>query len=313
VKRVHLTIVVLVGCFFGAGPRSGFGQSADTIWTGNAANGLWGDAGNWSNGVPLANGSAQISTPDAIDLGGVSRQVGFLLRTDGATIQNGGLQTSAIYGCCYTIAPSTTLSGAGGTLLLWGLGGETRIEGPIVGDGFDLHASAVFSGENTYTGRTVTVGDVTVRGSGAIRNSPVMELVDGRVVLDNREVNSPDRLNDQMDVQIWGPPLRVVGNAGSPTFECVGSISFMTSGGGVELVQPSVGGPGIRLEVGELRREPGTIGAIDLNPAAGQGMFFDHAPFAVGGGNGVVGEAVVVPGLIGPYQSAGGWRTSLVT
>jgi|SRR6266850_3296726 len=111
-KRVHRKVLLLVGWFIGVCARVGFGQFADTAWTGSAGNGLWGDAGNWSNGVPTRDRSAEMKKTTTIDLGGVTREAKWVYMTASPSIRNGTLATTSIRGAYFTIPASTTINRA---------------------------------------------------------------------------------------------------------------------------------------------------------------------------------------------------------
>src|SRR4051812_47765703 len=136
---------MLVGCFLGVGARVAFAQFADTTWTGLAGNGLWGDAGNWSNGVPTRDRTAEMKKTTTIDLGGTTREAKWVYMTASPTISNGTLATGSIRGAYFTIPSSSSLTGFDGQLAISGFYWDTFVRGPVIDDGLDVHRGASFA------------------------------------------------------------------------------------------------------------------------------------------------------------------------
>jgi hypothetical protein len=225
---------------------------ADTQWTGAAGNNLWADALNWSNGVPNAAGFATINRYDpaisGIDLGGDTRDIGYLYLTNSDTrLINGTLAVNHIeydgFGTTTTTATiRANLTTTSDRLELNSINSNARlrIEGPIVGSGFDVFpVQTALAGLKTYTGRTLVndpSGDATLVDQGAARSTAAVDI-GSRLILDNVNVNLPDRLNDGATVRLIGGELQLRGNPEAPSFERLGPVQFADGGGVATLLK----------------------------------------------------------------------------
>jgi hypothetical protein len=284
----------------------------DTVWTGAANNGLWGDAGNWSNGMPNRNSEAEISKTITVDLGGVRREVERLELRNGGGFQNGTLASRFVYGF-YSVPANVELTGLDGQLHISGNAVTPRIEGRVVGDGFDFFAAGLFTAQNTHTGPTISLGHVTLAEGGSMKNASAMRVIWGDVRLDNRIVNSPDRLDDAMPVELWGgASLTLVGNASEASSERVGRV-VLANGGGIKFAQATTTPQPITLFASSLQRAPGTLGWIDQDLSRGERILFDQPPAALGEADAGPTGAPILPYLTGWFRTPTTLTQSLVT
>jgi hypothetical protein len=295
-SRVFTSVFVILAAFSAA-------VRADTQWIG-PANGLWGDPGNWTDGVPASASQAtinldhSISAMTPIDLGGVVRPVGTLtLVSPYARLTNGSLLADAVT-TFYSVDPfgptlsiGVPITSTSPKLILAGVsGGNLHIDAPVTGNGFAVEAKyTTFSAANTYSGDTIVTsgftspGSVVFKDQGSALQSVSFQLAGRQLYLDNSSVNLSDRLNDAAPIHfVNGGVLRINGNATAATSERVGLLDLGISGS----VWLSNRGQPVTLRASAIQHDQRGFAHASFTPAAGDRILLDTPPAMVGGGVG---------------------------
>ena len=255
----------------------------DDTWTGAAGNHLWADPKNWSAGVPGALDFASFNLPigqQQIDLGGATQFARIIdFNVGGWTLGNGTLATTNINSNNGQVQIIANVTASAGTKVLYLTGARNgslydrlRIDGVIFGGGFDVLADTSLLGANTYTGRTISTDGAILDGNGSILQSSSLQLSGGGIVLRNYDTNLGNRVNDAAPILLDNGSFQLTGNAITATSERVGTITFQSGGGVVQVGDAAMP---ITLTAAGLAHTPGGIGVLNLVPIAHQKLLLD--------------------------------------
>ncbi len=253
-----------------------------TNWTNATGNGLWGDAANWSAGVPTPGTDAGLHLPGShvVDLGNAIRPAETVLLGGGIesdfTLINGTLDTHSIdAGGRVDVASALTSTTAGAV----SLGGNVRVSGSIIGPvdltlggsgAFPLFGEVTLAGPNTYTGATrVTGGALTIAGGGSILNSPLVRITPGGVLRLEESPGTAGRIGNSAVVEMSGGTFMET-TAGEET---LGTLRFAQ---GRSVFSVASG----RVRATTLERRRGAIVNFDTaTPASGRLRLINVPPF----------------------------------
>ncbi len=203
-------------------------EGLETVWTGAGGDSAWGNAANWSAGVPTTDGIASFAgrtDAAAIDLGDDSVSVaGIVCGTGALTFSGSGT---------LTLAGATPLSGAGAV--------TASFSCPVVFSAdeasIDLNGGALtFGGATTLSTLHVAGGCVICSGDGTISGA-LLNLISftdlskdastSGLTIDNAETAKSGRLADLAKLRIKGPAhLNVVGGTETLVVESLADVVF---------------------------------------------------------------------------------------
>ena len=159
-----------------------------------------------------------------------------------------------------------------------------------------------FTNANTYSGSTtIFTGSLTVSGAGAIANTSGISLNAGTTLnLDSTAGNHPtqNRIADSTTITSNGGFLNLLGNAGTPTTETVGTLAV---GSGSSVVK--VSGAGATLTFGTAGTTPSFSrvvgGTVAFQPAAGTTIKAPNVTLVNSGvpSNAIIGGFAVIGAL----------------
>jgi hypothetical protein len=166
--------------------------SATTSWL-PMNGGEWGNATNWSLGVPDSFTDASLpwhfvfNQTNVIDLGGQTRYAATVVSWGGIDeryrLQNGTLDTSLVDGLI-DIAANLTNSSGGELRLGQSSNSGVSVSGSIFGP-IAVRGDGILAGNNTYTGITTVEGTLVL--TGAISGSPLIEIgADSRLAINSQ-------------------------------------------------------------------------------------------------------------------------------
>ena len=185
-------------------PTPAFGQNTDT-WTNGTGSARWSDAGNWSNGVPVASSDVIITNVHpvnqdvnatvntvTINPGGEIAGISFSLDLNGTSFTNNGQLLLTGFSTLGGSGPSLTLSGSG-TVTMSNDGLSA-----IVGNALENKSPSIIQGAGTIGGYSATLNNSGTMnansqtnplniqpGSGGITNTGILEASGGgTLVLD---------------------------------------------------------------------------------------------------------------------------------
>lgn len=287
-----------------------------TTFTNANNNLLWGDPGNWSNGVPTTSDQAifPLIPSTSVDLGGVVRSA-FSARFDAAnyTLSNGTLSTRTVNALANTTidAPLTSPTTSLNLLFSNTAIGALRINGPIFG-AIDVDAFGVLGGNNTYTGRTRV--NTIINLAGASANSSQFVVPNGKLQLDYT-TSAVDKIGDGAPINLFHSTLELNNAISSEVTETVGTITLLKSANVIKLTRiAAVAGGTINLNTQTIVRQGFGSALLDVNPAQGTFLRPTVSP-APGGANLGVQNVIYgwLMGLVRPTADALDGPLSFIT
>ncbi|CAN5573905.1 hypothetical protein BH09PLA1_BH09PLA1_03010 [soil metagenome] len=265
---------------FAAAAVAGFWPSADvlavnTTFTNANNNLLWGDPGNWSNGVPTVSDQAIFPVGPllaAVDLGGVGRSA-FSTRFNAAgyTLDNGTLSTQSVNTSGDTTINAALTSPATSLRLQFSNAaiGALTINGSIFG-AIDLEAHGVLAGDNTCTGRTRVDSIINFSGAGAAADSSQFVVPNGKLQLDyTLPAGGVNKIGDAAPINLFHSTLELNNFAGGPVNEYVGTITLLKSANVIRLTTSDASAGTLTLSHPKLIGEDFATALIDVDPARG--------------------------------------------
>ncbi|MBC8107712.1 MAG: autotransporter-associated beta strand repeat-containing protein [Anaerolineae bacterium] len=292
---------------------SHWAQGLTTTFTNANNNLLWGDAGNWTNGVPGFFDIARFASPPPglVDLGGVQRQLSAVQLTgSGYQIGNGTLALSNFLNADGVTSISGDLTRAtAGELVV--SGPNLTIAGTIFGS-MDVSATGIFTGTNTYTGRTKTVFTLNLPNAGSSAASSRWDVQNGSLTLSYGAAGQVDKIGDTAPITLWRGALNIHNGSGATVAENVGTITLFKSANTIKLSTTDGVGGTLNLGTPSIIRQDFATALIDVNPNDGTTL----KPAGTIGGVHVGGPNVIYPwmmGFIGPTESANDGPLSFIT
>ena len=279
-------------------------HSQFTTWTNGTGNRLWGDPGNWNNGVPQPGGRAQLQGPGVpIDLGGVWREVDRIeCRADGFSLNNGTIAVNSVGGltsgapAALTFNARLTAQAALASLQPITPDGQTVVAGGIGPGTFNVSATGVLlTSRAEHAGQTY-VTDLRIEAGGALASTSRIE-VESLGILQINSTGAPgeDRLNDPAAVATGHlSRLGMAATGASPAVERTGRIEL--GGGLLEIELSAPGAAGVELRSEELvRTDPRASVRLALAPTA---RFAVTTPPTLPSGGSDPTERAIVPWMI---------------
>lgn len=266
-------------------------QAATVTWTGNAGNGLWFDAGNWSGGagVPGASDDAVfgLGASGTVSLGGATATVQSLTLTqaDGLTFASGSLVTGA-FG--QTGGTNTLQTGLAASAINLGSAAHLRVE-----------AGAVASADTLSAQGLPTQARLSLLGGGTL-TAAALDLINVRVDVDG--TNSALRFTSAQAQAFNDLYLTSGGVLG-----CIGPSAVFNAlaGASASINLGNAGQPG-RIDCGSFSFDPGVNASASVHLFHNQNGYRlerpNGSPVSLNGGMRLTtGNAVrtVIPGSHG--------------
>ncbi|MCC7086304.1 MAG: hypothetical protein IT427_14975 [Pirellulales bacterium] len=159
---------------------------------------------------------------------------------------------------------------------------ELHLVGPVTGGSLTTRGMnnrvSILGGENTYAGVTdVREGWLTLTDGGrllttsAIRVRSDESYQEGRLFLDNRATNLPDRIGDDIPIQLMGGVLAFSPNATVASSESLGTVSFLEGDSTLNFYTnetPYQISPLHRIDINHLDRQRGAAASVGLGHSA---------------------------------------------
>jgi autotransporter-associated beta strand protein len=247
---------------------SHWAQGLSTTFTNASNNLLWGDAGNWSNGVPGSGDGAIFPTaaPGAIDLGGLSRQVESIrFIGDGHQLGNGSLAASRITATGTALVTANLTAPTFRDITFSGPG--LTVAGTIFGDG-PVRGTAIFTGANTYTGRT-SVSTLTLANAGSAAASAAWDLTAGRLAISYGAAGEVNKLGDAAPITMFRTDLSFHNGSGAQVTESIGTITLHKSANNIKLTTTDSAAGTMNVTLPTIVRDDFASALLDVNPGQG--------------------------------------------